>query len=104
MGRERRSFLSVFVETELFMLSLLGWAVFWALMAVGASGGGDLGAASNSSRGFAFALTACVYAVCIVGPSLWPEHLPVLARSIALGVLSGTLVLGAVASVWLHRS
>ncbi len=101
---KRPAFLPLLWENQLFMLALLGWLVFWAIVAVGASGGGDLSQGERAKTRIAMGISVVAYGFAILAPTLWPEHVPVAWRIAALGTVTLSLLVGLIASVWQWRS
>jgi hypothetical protein len=73
------SLVAVVLEDQRDAFALLGTAVFWLVLAIGASGGGDLSSVSARRTpvrvALEIAVSAVAFAICIVVPSVWSEQL-----------------------------
>jgi hypothetical protein len=107
----RSSLLTAIVEDQRDALALLGTLVFWICLAIGASGGGDLSSVSSRRTPGRIALEIVIsvvaFAICIVVPSVWPEHLDrawQVGALVLLGLTQGLAVVFSVRRWWRDRS
>lgn len=83
------SLVAVLLEDQRDAFALLGTLFFWLVLALGASGGGDLTSVSSRRTpgrvALEIAISVSAFAVCLVVPSVWPEQL---GRAWQIGALA----------------